>query len=349
LQLFTKAHTCSKQLCGQCHKRHHTLHHINKQIQTTNDKGSTTNNNHSANAKSTTAEINTYCSLKSKSRNNILLATAIVDVKNKSGQYVSCRALLDRGSQSHFITERCVQSLRLSRTQTHASIQGISNVNTATQHSVSMYLRSRHSDWHTTLDCAILSSITGTTPPSKLDTTSWKIPKGIKLADEQFDQQGSIDLLIGAGLVYEILQSGRRMRPGNFPVLQDTVLGWTISGRNRDTNQNEAQSTYLSREDNSLKSNLKRFWEVKAVELSTMTAEQQTCEELPNKMGPNPINTSSVSEETDHSDSAKFQEGRKTIYCLTYPVFKAKGSTIIRTWITPKGGAKPSNGTQHEN
>jgi FlaG/FlaF family flagellin (archaellin) len=84
----------------------HTLLHTDKQNQTTNDKGSTTNNNHSANAKgTTTAEVNTYCSLMSKPRNHILLTTAIVDVKNKSGQYVPCRALLDSGSQSHFITE----------------------------------------------------------------------------------------------------------------------------------------------------------------------------------------------------------------------------------------------------
>jgi len=150
--------------------------HIDKENHTTNDKGSTTNNNHSANAKgTTTAEVNTYCSLKSKPRNHILLATAIVDIRNKSGQYVPCRALLDSGCQSHFITERCLQHLRLSRAQTHASIQGFRNVNTATHHSVSIHLRSRHTDWHTKFDCDILSNITGTTPSSKLDVSSWKI------------------------------------------------------------------------------------------------------------------------------------------------------------------------------
>jgi len=45
------------------------------------------------------------------------------------------------------------------------------------------------------------------------------------LVDKQFDQPGGIDLLIGADLFYEILQSGRRTRPGNFLVLQETVLG----------------------------------------------------------------------------------------------------------------------------
>ena len=184
-------------------------------------------------------------------------------------------------------------------------------MNTATHHSVSIHLISRHTYWHTTLDCAILSSITGTTPPSKLDITSWKIPKDIKFADEQFDQPGSIALLIEADLFYEILQSGRRTRPGNFPVRQETVLDWKISGQTPDTNRNEPRSTYLSRENKRLKSKLNRFWEVEAVEQSTMTAKQQACEELPNKMGPNPIETSSLSEETDHSDPAKFQEGRQ--------------------------------------
>jgi hypothetical protein len=170
-----------------------------------------------------------------------------------------------------------------------------------------------------------LSSITGTTPPSKLDITSWKIPKDNKLADEEFNQPGSIDLLIEADLFYEILQSGWRTRPDKFPVRQETVLGWKISGRTPDTNQNERQSTYLSREDNNPKSNLNRFWEVEALEQSTMTAEQQACEELPNKMGPNPIETSSLSEETDHSGPSRCQEGRKTSYCLISPYYKAKG------------------------
>jgi len=206
------------------------LLHIGRQNQSTNNKGSATNGPPADARGSPTAEVKTYCSFKGKPRNHILLATVIVEVQNKSGQYVPCRALLDCASQSHFITEICVQHLRLSRTQTHASIQGISNVNTATHHSVSIHLRSRHTGWHTTLDFAILSHITGTTPSTKLDKSTWKIPKDIKLADEQFDQPGSIDLLIGADLFYEMLRSGRRTHPGNYPVLQETVLGWTLSG-----------------------------------------------------------------------------------------------------------------------
>jgi hypothetical protein len=200
--------------------------------QPNNNKQSSTNTNPPADARGTsTTEVNTYCSLKGKPRNHILLATANVEVKNKAGQYVPCTALLHSASQSHFITEQCAQRLKLARTQTHASIQGISNVNTAAHYSVPIQLRSMHSDWHTTLDCAILSNITGTTPSTKLDTSSWNLPKDLRLADEQFDQPGHTDLLIGADIFYDILRSGRHTRAGNFPVIQETVLGWTISGR----------------------------------------------------------------------------------------------------------------------
>jgi len=77
---------------------------IDSQIQSINDKGSP--NNGPAHARrSSTAEFNTYYSFKRKPRNHILLATAIVEVQNKFGQCVPCRALLDSASQSHFITE----------------------------------------------------------------------------------------------------------------------------------------------------------------------------------------------------------------------------------------------------
>jgi len=40
---------------------------------------------------STTAQVNTYCSFKGKPGNYILLATAIVEIQNKFGQYVLLR------------------------------------------------------------------------------------------------------------------------------------------------------------------------------------------------------------------------------------------------------------------
>jgi hypothetical protein len=52
-----------------------------------------------------TNEAQTYCSFKNKSTTHVLLATAVVEVKNKYVQYVPCRVLLDSASQVNFIRE----------------------------------------------------------------------------------------------------------------------------------------------------------------------------------------------------------------------------------------------------
>ena len=121
--------------------------------------------------------------------------------------------------------------MKLTKTRTYAAIQGISEVNTATHHRVSIHMRSRHTDWHSTLDCAVLKNITGFIPSVKFDISNWKIPKDIKLADELFNHPEKVDLLMGAELFYEMLQSGRLRLPGNYPMLQETVLGWIVAGR----------------------------------------------------------------------------------------------------------------------
>ena len=45
------------------------------------------------------------------------------------------------------------------------------------------------------------------------------------------------------------------------------------------TTSHDTQHTFLLREYSSLEHNLNRFWEVEPVEQSTITAEQQFCEE----------------------------------------------------------------------
>ena len=182
-----------------------------------------------------------------------MLATAVVEVKNKFNQYVPCRVLLNSASQVNFITERCVQRLKLARNQSSTSIQGINNVNTTTHHCVSIHLRSRRTDWHTSLTCAVVPNITSSSPATKLDTTTWNLPSDILLADEHFDRPSAIDLLIGADLFYEILLSNQRTRKG-YPVLQETLLGWIVSGEtpavNPSSNKNRRSGCTKPQHDN---------------------------------------------------------------------------------------------------
>jgi hypothetical protein len=67
--------------------------------------------------------------------------------------------------------------------------------------------------------------------------------------------------------------------PGNYPVLQETVLGWTLAGRTpTTTNPNNAQHAFILRDDN-LENKWNRFWDVEVVDQSTMTTEQKASED----------------------------------------------------------------------
>jgi hypothetical protein len=130
------------------------------------------------------------------------------------------------------------------------------------------------------MNCFVLPNITGMTQVINLDISTWTIPKDIKLADEQFNEPGSIDLLLGADLCYEMSRPGRNTHPGNYPIIQETILGWTLAGKTLIvTNPGNAQHSFIVRDDDNLKKNLNRFWEVEPVDHSTMTAEQKACED----------------------------------------------------------------------
>jgi len=76
-----------------------------------------------------------------------------------------------------------------------------------------------------------------------------------------------------------MLRSGRKARPGNYPVLQKTFLGQTLNCRTPTTTIHHVPGPrFLLREDNSLEYNLTRTREVEHVVPSTITTEHLVCE-----------------------------------------------------------------------
>ena len=64
-----------------------------------------------------------------------------------------------------------------------------------------------------------------------VDTSDWGIPEGLMLADEYFSKPNSIDILLGADVFFEVLRHDKKTQPENYLLLQDTELGWIISGK----------------------------------------------------------------------------------------------------------------------
>jgi hypothetical protein len=77
------------------------LCYTDKLDQAVNANRSTTNNTSPAVINGeTSAEGNTYHIFKGRPRNHVILATAGVEVRDKTGQYVPCTALLGSGSET---------------------------------------------------------------------------------------------------------------------------------------------------------------------------------------------------------------------------------------------------------
>jgi len=187
---------------------------------------------------------------------------------------------LDSASQGHFVTEHLVQQLNLRKFKAHIPVQGINEATKTIYYAASLEIKSRFSNWETKIDCAVLPKITGIIPVTFIDSSDWGIPEGLMLADENFNRPNSIDILLGADVFFEVLCHDKKTQPGNCPVLQDTDLGWIVSGKILLAAPVEVprKSFFIHNNDNS-DQQLQRFLEIEELPNNTWTVEEILCEE----------------------------------------------------------------------
>ncbi|XP_043064462.1 uncharacterized protein LOC122320333 [Drosophila ficusphila] len=217
----------------------------------------------------------------------VLLATAPVLIKNRSGVFVPCRALLDSGSQLHLITSRFADQLQIKKIKTSTSVTGIGDSSFVTNgHSVNITMQSRTYEYTVNITAVIAPNITERQTSFNVDIGRWKIPQNIQLADPTFFVLQRVYLLIGASLFYELLCVGQIKLPPGLPLIQKTRLGWVVSGGYGVSNGSALISTIplpIVSRDNSLDrldDLLRRFWEVvSCVEpIAHATKEELDCE-----------------------------------------------------------------------
>ncbi|XP_060846095.1 uncharacterized protein LOC132925744 [Rhopalosiphum padi] len=276
---------CLSRNCFKCGKTHNTLLHI-VQHKINNDARSITEgkSNHS----STQIDVNSSISAHSHDKNyeQVLLSTAIVRVFGENKSSSLCRALLDSGSQSNFITEELVQCLKLKRSKTNHQISGIG---TTVQHAHSYVIaqvKSKFNDYSFTLKMLVVPKITNDIPAKHIYNTG-HIPQNVSLADPLFWSPQKVDLLIGATHFYDLM-SERRIKPvPNGPIFQETKLGWVVSGPTQIYNHkveplnNSICYTASIHTNVTLENMLPRFWRVEEFEGdNTYTIEEKTCKSI---------------------------------------------------------------------
>ncbi|XP_053968113.1 uncharacterized protein LOC128869560 [Anastrepha ludens] len=213
-------------------------------------------------------------------------ATAVIFVKIRAGIFVSCRALLDSGSQLHFVTTRFANQLQLFKTKASATVSGIGDANFPTEgYSLDLVLKSRISDFSTSITALVVRTITDNQPGCSVSTSEWNVPSNIPLADPGFNLPQRIDLLIGTGLFFDLLCVGQIRLGSGLPLLQKTRLGWVLSGGGQQTPN---LSSFVVRQKSSsglipstrLDYLVRRFWEIEHIfePISKASQEDLGCE-----------------------------------------------------------------------
>ncbi|KAJ8929013.1 hypothetical protein NQ314_018324 [Rhamnusium bicolor] len=281
-----KGHTiaqCRSDGCRICNKKHHTQLH-----QPEHKSGEV---NAQSNQVAKHAMPNTYQGddqshplaagnatallTQNNNRSQILLATAQVNVVASNGNLIPARALLDSGSQTSFITTKIFKRLNLRAYHQNIQILGLSSSQVNVNKMVDITIQSRTTNYSAKLSCAILENITFDLPHYSVNRNKYKIPFQLTLADPEYHTPAPIDLLIGADLFFELMLADTKVLGVNLPILQNTKLGYIVSGQAPSTFVHHVASTFCSTSTNDVDENISRFWQLEEVSSKQMLSPQE--------------------------------------------------------------------------
>ncbi|XP_008185105.1 uncharacterized protein LOC103309988 [Acyrthosiphon pisum] len=225
----------SKSVCQRCKNKHNTLLHYEKSSQgyasrqyTNEDEDSQTSSTPPDQRKSSVHS----CLAAKPTDTHVFLSTAIVQVTDSRGFMRDTRAVLDSGSMVNFISRSLLNVLQFNTQKTSLPIRGVGASQVQSVAKVEVHVYSKVTNYRIMLPCFVLLTVVSELPACNTPTSNWNIPFDLrgKLADPKFDKVGSVDLLIGAGIFYELLEAERvSLGIGNLS-LQDTKLGWVVTG-----------------------------------------------------------------------------------------------------------------------
>lgn len=262
--------------CLKCQAKHHTMLHVDKVPEV---KEQPVKSGLVVGITNAQRELNQSNQL----FKHVLLATALIDVKNQNGVWFRFRALLDQGSQASFITEHAAQLLNLSRRNTSTMFESVGNHEIHRPNGVLSieFMSSRRSPTMLPtfpVNTYILSSITNPLPSQRIEKQNWNQFSNLQLADPMFNEPGVIDLLLGGDIYPDILMPGLIKSQHNGLIAQKSALGWIIMGHVELTCEPASvQSISFCKIDCK---HLQQFWELEEINAQKpLSDEEKFCDE----------------------------------------------------------------------
>lgn len=266
--------SCS--MCPNLTKRKHShLLHFGKKSEDKIDEESKNSNEKSEEKSKQTTSLNV--SLANQRPQQVVLMTALIYVYGKDDQPQLARALLDSASESCFVTSDLAARLQLSVQPWNQPIIGIQGAKSQCKGKLSVYIRSRNQDYGKTLECLVIEKISKSIPSKEFSVKNWGIPSKLQLADPDFNKPGAIDMLIGAELFMELLLRGTVKLGNCLPFLQESWLGWVVSGKAHKTIEKEIEEEVVCSlvTNGDLSDQIEKFWKME----ECLTVDDRTLEE----------------------------------------------------------------------
>ncbi|XP_055527617.1 uncharacterized protein LOC129720196 [Wyeomyia smithii] len=192
----------------RCNRKHHSLLHPNIIISTNISSSGTPPTETPIAASSSTV-------------------AAEVFLVGRGGVSFKCRALLDSGSDSNIITEELANKLELRMNRVDLPMSGLNDIQIQVKYLLSTKIVSCVNSFVSSeLEFLIVARVTSTLPVIEIDARSLSVPKGITLADPNFQIAGQVDVIIGNEIFFDLIKKGRMKLGGNTLTLAETELGW---------------------------------------------------------------------------------------------------------------------------
>ncbi|XP_033232030.1 uncharacterized protein LOC117183008 [Belonocnema kinseyi] len=202
---------------------------------------------------------------------------AIIHVLDHKGYPYVCRALLDNGSQVHFLTVRMASKLGLSLNEIEIPRGGVNQMSSSISKITRTTIQSRLNTFSKDLTFLITPEINPFAPSEPINRSELKIPTNLHLADPEFYKPGEIDALIGAEIFLQLLCNGQITLADKDAILQKTKLGWILGGKTSQFRFPNAARCNLSL--NLLNRNIEKFWELEhCPQASRLSKEEIACE-----------------------------------------------------------------------
>jgi len=243
--------------CSICSRRHHTLLHP-----------STTD---TVPASSSTPPVSSASLLSGHDSPSVMLGTALVHIRDRSGVYQSARALVDSASQISAITVACAKRLGLRWSRWTAPITGLSGVPVVeVQGRVECRIVPRFASEPVLLVQAwVLSSITGDLPRCPLEPSVKDKYSNLALADPNFHITSPIELLLGADLFPSVMSGRQVVIDQALPTAFSSCFGWILIGPIAPVKESDSQPAVVSLLI-SVESLVDRFWHIEEPEAAPL-------------------------------------------------------------------------------